>query len=117
MEDKSMGEAKRRKQAADHTPGKEKQLRTATRSGLHADIIEAAAGAIDRGIHPFSQEIVDVIQAAYPAANRHEAEAAAEFKPGTRTRQDGRGASIERKLVAARNDARRTGGLPARRRA
>jgi hypothetical protein len=87
MEDKSMGEAKRRRQAAGRSPGKEnrmhpakeKLLNTATRSGLHAGIIEVVTTAIDRGIHPMSPEMIDVIRASFPSANQREAEAAAEF--------------------------------------
>jgi hypothetical protein len=82
-----MGEAKRRRQAAGSTsgkekpmhPAKEKLLKTATRSGLHAGIIEVATAAIDRGIHPMSPEIIDVIRASFSSANQREAEAAAEF--------------------------------------
>jgi hypothetical protein len=58
---------------------REELLNTATRSGRHAGIIEIARAAIDRGIDPRSERLVDLIRAAFPAANQHEAEAAAEF--------------------------------------
>ena len=54
-------------------------MNTATRSGHHAGIIETARAAIDRGIDPRTERMLDLIRAAFPAANRHEAEAAAEF--------------------------------------
>ena len=59
--------------------GREELMNTATRSGRHAGIIETARAAMDRGIDPRSETMVDLIRAAFPAANRHEAEAAAEF--------------------------------------
>jgi hypothetical protein len=58
---------------------REELIDTATRSGRHAGIIEAASAAIDRGIDPRSQRMVDLIRAAFPAADQHEIEAAAEF--------------------------------------
>jgi hypothetical protein len=58
---------------------REKLMNTATRSGRHAGIIETAYVAIDRGIHQRSEEMVDLICAAFPAANRREAKAAAKF--------------------------------------
>jgi hypothetical protein len=58
---------------------REELLNAATRSGRHAGIIETARAAMDRGIDPRSDTMVDLIRAAFPAANRHEAEAAAEF--------------------------------------
>jgi len=59
--------------------GREELMNTATRSGRHAGIIETARAAIDRGIDPRTERMLDLIRAAFPAANRHEAEAAAEF--------------------------------------
>src|SRR5215471_10950230 len=58
---------------------REELMNTATRSGRHAGIIETARAAIDRGIDPRTERMLDLIRAAFPAANRHEAEAAAEF--------------------------------------
>jgi hypothetical protein len=58
---------------------REELMDTATRSGRHAGIIETARAAMDRGIDPRSETMVDLIRAAFPAAKRHEAEAAAEF--------------------------------------
>ena len=58
---------------------REELMNTATRSGRHAGIIETARAAMDRGIDPRSDTMVDLIRAAFPAANQHEAEAAAEF--------------------------------------
>jgi hypothetical protein len=58
---------------------REKLMNTATRWGRHAGIIEIASAAIDRGIHPRSERMVDLVRAAFPAANQHEAEAAVEF--------------------------------------
>ena len=59
--------------------GREELMNTATRSGRHAGIIETARAAIDRGIDPRTERMLDLIRAAFPPANRHEAEAAAEF--------------------------------------
>ena len=59
--------------------GREELMNTATRSGRHAGIIETARAAMDRGIDPRSETMVDLIRAAFPAAKRHEVEAAAEF--------------------------------------
>jgi hypothetical protein len=58
---------------------REELMNTATRSGRHAGVIETARAAMDSGIDPRSERMVDLIRAAFPAANRHEAEAAAEF--------------------------------------
>ena len=58
---------------------REELMNTATRSGRHAGIIETARAAMDRGIDPRSDTMVDLIRAAFPGAKRHEAEAAAEF--------------------------------------
>ena len=57
---------------------REELLDTAT-WGRHAGIIETARAAIDRGIDPRTERMLGLIRAAFPAANRHEAEAAAEF--------------------------------------
>ena len=57
---------------------REELMNTATRSGRHAGIIETARAAMDRGIDPRSETMVDLIHAAFPAAKRHEVEAAAE---------------------------------------
>jgi hypothetical protein len=58
---------------------REKLMNTATRSGRHVGIIETARAAIERGIDPRSEQMVNLIRAAFPTANQHEAEAAAEF--------------------------------------
>ena len=58
---------------------REELMNTATRSGRHAGIIETARAAMDRGIDPRSERMLDLIRTAFPAANGHEAEAAAEF--------------------------------------
>jgi hypothetical protein len=58
---------------------REELMNTATRSGRHAGIIETARSVMDRGIDRRSERMVDLIRAAFRAANRHEAEAAAEF--------------------------------------
>jgi hypothetical protein len=47
---------------------REELLNTATRSGLHVGIIETARGVIERGIDPRSDELVDLIRTAFPAA-------------------------------------------------
>ena len=64
---------------------REKLMNTATRSGRHVGIIETARAAIERGIDPRSEQMVNLIRAAFPAANQHEAEAAAEFAAKTRS--------------------------------
>jgi hypothetical protein len=45
---------------------------TATQSERYAHIIEVAGAAIDRGIDPTTQEMVDVIRAAVPGADQRE---------------------------------------------
>jgi hypothetical protein len=44
---------------------RKKLMNTATRSGRHAGIIETARDVIERGIDPRSDEMVDLIPAAY----------------------------------------------------
>jgi hypothetical protein len=62
------------------TPEHMKELvKIAARSGHDADIIEAAAVAMRRGIDPRSQKMIDLIRAAAPATDQRQIEAAAEF--------------------------------------
>jgi hypothetical protein len=62
------------------TPEHMKELvKIAARSGHDADIIEAAAVAMSRGIDPRSQKMIDLIRVAVPAIDQRQIEAAAEF--------------------------------------
>jgi hypothetical protein len=62
------------------TPEHMKELvKIAARSGHDADIIEAAAVVMSRGIDPRSREMIDVIRAAAPDTDQLQIEAAAEF--------------------------------------
>jgi hypothetical protein len=58
---------------------REELMNIATRSGRHSGIIETARAAMDRGIDPRSETMVELIRAAFSAANQDEAAAAAEF--------------------------------------
>jgi hypothetical protein len=51
----------------------------ATRARRHVSITKTAYDAIDSGIDPTSQEMIDYIQDEYPDATQHELEAVAEF--------------------------------------
>ena len=54
-------------------------VKIAARSGHDADIIEAAAVAMRRGIDPRSQKMIDLIRAAASGTDQRQIEAAAEF--------------------------------------